>query len=89
MEKWSHRCLLALRFTVPTLLRFGDHSHALRGVAMQTASRTSFTTVKAEGAILPADMRGRVADGRIQIRAAPSVIRPAKKSDLLWPRLRS
>jgi hypothetical protein len=56
---------------------------------MQTASRTSFTTVKAEGAILPADMRGRVADGRIQIRAAPSVIRPAKKSDLVWPRLRS
>ncbi|MCK4831743.1 MAG: hypothetical protein KAS81_03205, partial [Anaerolineales bacterium] len=31
---------------------------------MQTVSRTSFNTVKAEGAILPADLLQRVADGR-------------------------
>jgi hypothetical protein len=31
---------------------------------MQTVSRSSFTTVKTEGAILPADLLQRVADGR-------------------------
>jgi hypothetical protein len=31
---------------------------------MQTVSRTAFTSVKTEGAILPADLLGRVAEGR-------------------------
>ena len=31
---------------------------------MQTVSRISFTTVKTEGAILPADLLARIADGR-------------------------
>jgi hypothetical protein len=31
---------------------------------MQTISRTNFTTVKTEGAILPTDLLQRIADGR-------------------------
>ena len=32
---------------------------------MQTVARSSFTTVKTEGAILPADLLQRVADGQM------------------------
>ena len=32
---------------------------------MQTVSRSNFTTVTTEGAILPADLLQRIADGRV------------------------